>query len=464
MAKVVTAEQKRIMMTEAPLGGLIAKLSIPTVISMMITAFYNMADTYFVGMLNDPSATGAVGVIFSLMGIIQAIGFGFGHGSGNFISRKLGAGETAQAEVMATVGFFSAFIAGIVIAALSAVFSRPLVFLLGSTETIADFAQAYVMWLMPGVPFLMSGLVINNQLRYQGSALYAMVGITSGALLNVALDPLFIFTLGMGVSGAALATSVSQFISFILLLLGTRRGGNIRYHFRNFKPTVERYATIFKGGLPTLARQGLNSLSTIVLNIAAGSYGDVAVAAMSIVTRVMGITVSAVIGFGQGFQPICGFNYGAGNYTRVRKCFWMCVRIGFIVLLILSSIAFLFAPQIINVFLSGNAEVIEIGSRTLRLQAAVLPLFSFICISNMMLQVIGASTRATLLSSMRSGLFLIPCLLIMDRLFGLAGIEAAQTASDILTFISALPITIPILKCFKQNRSFIENQKNTGQE
>lgn len=446
------AEKKRIMMTEAPLGPLIIKLSIPTIISMLITSFYNMADTYFVGQLNDPSATGAVGVIFSLMGVLQAIGFGFGHGSGNFISRKLGAGDTEQANIMASVGFFSAFLAGVVIAALCSIFSRPLVFLLGSTETIADHAQAYVQCLMPGVPFLMSGIVINNQLRYQGSAMYAMVGITAGALLNVALDPLFIFTFGMGVSGAALATSISQSLSFVLLLLGTLRGGNIRYSFHRFKPTLHRYATIFTGGLPTLARQGLNSVSGIVLNLAAGSYGDVAIAAMSIVTRVMGITVSAVIGFGQGFQPICGFNYGAGNYRRVRQCFWLCVRISLVILLIIGALAYLFAPQIVNVFQAGNEEVLKIGVAALRMQAAALPLFSFFIISNMMLQVIGASTRATLLSSMRSGLFLIPCLMLLNALLGLRGIEMSQAISDVLTFLASLPITLPVLRCFKENR------------
>ena len=276
MPKQMTAEQKLIRMTQTPLPRLIVSLSVPTVISMLITSFYNMADTYFVGRIGSASASGAVGVIAPLMAIMQAVGFMFGHGSGNHMSRVLGAGKTEDAERMAATGFVSAFIAGVLIMLVGLSASEPLVYLLGSTPTIAPYAQEYMRYLMPGVPFLVSSLVVNNQLRFQGSAFYGMIGITTGALLNVALDPIFIFFFDMGVAGAALATSVSQMVSFVLLLMGTRKGGNIRIRLRCFTPTLRTFAEILRGGIPSLARQGLNSLATICLNLAAGGYGDAA--------------------------------------------------------------------------------------------------------------------------------------------------------------------------------------------
>ena len=408
MSKTMTAQEKLIYMTETPLPKLVTRLSVPTVISMLITAFYNMADTYFVGLIGSASASGAVGVIFPLMALMQAVGFMFGHGSGNYMSRVLGAGDVDEAHRMAATGFFTSFMAGVVIMIVGLLAARPLVFLLGSTETIAPYASDYIRYLMPGAPFLISSLVLNNQLRFQGSAFYGMIGITSGALLNVALDPLFIFGLDMGVAGAALATSLSQMVSAVILFMGTLRGGNIRIKMTAFTPSRSMFGHVLRGGVPSLARQGLNSLATVCLNFAAGGYGDAAIAAMSIVTRIMMMTVSAIIGFGQGFQPICGFNYGARRYDRVRKCFWFCVKVGFAVLVVLAVLAIILAPQIVQLFLKDNPEVTRIGAFTLRLQCICVPLFAFTCLSNMMLQTLGIAGKATLLAASRQGLFFIP--------------------------------------------------------
>ena len=450
MPKQMSAEQKLTYMTETKLTKLICSLSVPTVISMLITSFYNMADTYFVGLIGSASASGAVGVIFPLMSIMQAVGFMFGHGSGNHISRVLGAGDTEDAQRMAATGFFSAFVTGLLIMAVGLLFTEPLVYLLGSTSTIAPYAQGYVRWLMPGVPFLISSLVLNNQLRFQGSAFYGMIGITSGAVLNVALDPLFIFTMNMGVAGAALATSISQMVSFFILLMATRRGGNIRIRLRCFSPTLKRFTEIFRGGIPSLARQGLNSLATVCLNLAAGGYGDAAIAAMSIVSRVMMMTVSAIIGFGQGFQPICGFNYGARRYDRVYKAYWLCVKICFSVLVVLAVFAVAFAPQIVGLFLATDPEVQRIGTLALRLQCIFLPVFSFTCISNMMLQTMGIAGRATLLAVSRQGLFFIPAVLGLEMLLGLLGVQMAQAVADVLAFLLAVSMTLPVLRDLRQ--------------
>ena len=450
MPKQMTAEQKLTYMTETKLTKLIFSLSVPTVISMLITSFYNMADTYFVGLIGSASASGAVGVVFPLMSIMQAVGFMFGHGSGNHMSRVLGAGDNEDAQRMAATGFFSAFLTGLVIMIIGLLFTEPLVYLLGSTSTIAPYAQGYIRWLMPGVPFLISSLVLNNQLRFQGSAFYGMIGITSGAVLNVVLDPIFIFMLDMGVAGAALATSLSQAVSFVILLLATRQGANIRIRLRSFSPTLKRFTEIFRGGIPSLARQGLNSLATVCLNLAAGGYGDAAIAAMSIVSRVMMMTVSAIIGFGQGFQPICGFNYGARRFERVYKAYWLCVRICFTVLVVLAVFAVAFAPQIVGLFLASDPEVQRIGTLALRLQCIFLPVFSFTCISNMMLQTMGIAGRATILAVSRQGLFFIPAVLGLEMLLGLLGVQMAQAVADVLAFLLAVPMTLPVLRELKQ--------------
>lgn len=448
MPKQMNAEEKLRYMTETPIPRLVFSLAVPTIVSMLISSFYNMADTYFVGQIGSASATGAIGVVFPLMSIMQAVGFMFGHGSGNHMSRVLGAGDIEDARRMAATGFFSAFIVGLVIMTLGLAFARPLVFLLGSTQTIAPYAQDYIRFLMPGAPFLVTSLVLNNQLRFQGSAFYAMIGITSGAVLNIILDPLFIFVLEMGVSGAALATSLSQIVSFFLLLAGTFRGGNLRIRAGAFTPTRANFREIFRGGVPSLARQGLNSLSTVCLNLAAGGYGDAAIAAMSIVSRVMMMAVSAIIGFGQGFQPICGFNYGAKRYDRVRKSFWFCVKIAFSVLVVIGAAAFILSPQIIRLF-QADPEVQRIGSLALRLQCAFLPLFSFVCLANMMLQTMGIAGRATLLAVARQGLFFIPAVLILERTVGLLGVQIAQPVSDVLSLILAIPLTLSVLRELK---------------
>lgn len=304
-------EEKYIRMTQPPVPGLICRLAVPCIISMLITSFYNMADTFFVGMLKSNAATGAIGVVFSMMAIIQAVGFFFGHGSGNYISRELGKKNYEEASNMAATGFFSALAAGAVICVLGQIFLEPLAYLLGSTDTILPYTKQYLSVILLGAPWMTASLVLNNQLRFQGSASYAMVGIVSGAIVNIGLDPLLMFTCKLGVAGAGWATIISQFLSFCLLLAGCGKGGNIRIRFRNIKLKWYYFQMIVKGGLPSLARQGLASLATISLNRAAGPYGDAVIAAMGVVQRITNFGASTMIGFGQGFQPVCGFNFGA---------------------------------------------------------------------------------------------------------------------------------------------------------
>ncbi|WP_416339783.1 MATE family efflux transporter [Oscillibacter ruminantium] len=437
-------EEKYIRMTTEPVGRLICELAVPCIISMLVTSIYNMADTYFVGKLDSNSATGAVGVVFSLMAVIQAIGFFFGHGSGNYISRKLGEQDGAEARRMSSTGFTLALLAGAVLCVLGEIFLTPLANLLGATPTILPYARDYMRIILIGAPWMTASLVLNNQLRFQGSAAYGMVGISAGAVLNIALDPVFIFALKMGVAGAALATVLSQFASFCLLLWQCGRGGNLRPHLKDAQ--IKRFycQEIARGGLPSLARQGLASLATICLNRSARGYGDTVIAAMAVVTRVMMFGGSALIGFGQGFQPVCGFNYGAKLYHRVRQGFWFCVKWGTAFLLVVCALGAVFAPELVALF-RNDPEVIRVGALAMRYQCVGFALSGWVVISNMTLQTIGDTGPATFLAAARQGVFFIPAVLILPRLFNLWGVILAQPVSDILAFAVAVPLMLRAL-------------------
>lgn len=420
------------MMTEAPIPGLIGRLAVPTIISMLITSFYNMADTFFVGKIGT-SATAAVGVVFPVMAIIQALGFFCGHGSGNSISRHLGSKDIQSARELASTGFFLAFALGILLMVLGLIFLDPLSHLLGSTETIFPYTRDYLRFILLGAPYMTAQLVLNNQLRFQGNAFYAMIGITSGGVLNVILDPIFIFVFDLGISGAAIATILSQFVSFCLLLVGLRVSKCIPIHLRNVRLTALRLREIMGGGLPSLFRQGLGSIATTTLNIAANPYGDAAIAAMSVVSRIMMFANSALIGFGQGFQPVCGFNYGANKYDRVKEAFWFCVKVSTAVLLGLAVLGGFLSGHLIWIF-RNDPDVIQIGTTALRFQCVTFALNGWIIMNNMMMQTMGKTVPATILAASRQGLFFIPALLILPQFLGLTGIQCAQAVSDVFTF------------------------------
>ena len=438
-------EAKYRQMTEPPVCGLICRLAVPCIISMLVTSFYNMADTYFVGMLKSNAATGAVGVVFSMMAIIQAVGFFFGQGSGTYISRELGKQNYQEASNMAATGFFSALAAGALICILGQIFLEPLAYLLGSTPTILPYTEDYLRVILLGAPWMAASLVLNNQLRFQGSASYAMVGIVSGAVLNIVLDPILIFWFDMGVAGAGWATIFSQFVSFCLLLVGCSKGSNIHISVKNVRLKFFYFKWIFKGGLPSLARQCLASVATICLNHAAQPYGDAAIAAMSVVQRISMFGASTMLGFGQGFQPVCGFNYGAGLYSRVKEGFWFCVKVSGAFLVGIGVLGYLFAPQLIRLFRDDPA-VIEFGSVALRFQCMTFWVQSWVVMSNMMQQSIGRTVPATFLAVARQGLFFTPMVLVLPYLLDSTGIQIAQSAADLLTFLCAIPIQLYVLR------------------
>lgn len=444
-----TTQERFNRMTQTPVKKLVCTLAVPTIISMLVTSFYNMADTFFVGRIGT-SATGAVGVVFSLMAVIQAIGFTFGHGSGNYVSRALGRQDMENASRMVSTGFFSALFFGAGVSVLGLIFLDPLVRILGATPTILPYARGYAAYILLGAPYMTATFVLNNQLRFQGSAMYAMVGVISGAVLNIALDPLFIFTFRLGVSGAAIATIISQFISFCILLYASSRRGNIRIRWRDFTPKWAFYREILRGGLPSFWRQGLASVATMCLNLAAGPFGDAAIAAMSIVSRVGMFAGSALIGFGQGFQPVCGFNYGARLYHRVKEGFWFCVKVAAVFLLVIGALGFAFAPQLIALF-RDDPGVIAIGTVALRFQCVTFFFQAWITMSNMMLQTIGRTVPATFVAMARQGIFFIPLVWLLSLSpLGLLGVQMAQSVSDLLTLAAAVPIQLYVLRQMSQ--------------
>ena len=395
MRKVLTEEEKYKQMMEEPVHTLIPRLALPSMVSMIVVAVYNMADTFFVSQLGT-SASAAVGVIYSMVAIIQAIAFMIGMGSGNEISRLLGAKKQEEAEHYVAIGFFTEILLGVSIAIFSIIYIEALVYALGSTKTIAPYAISYAKYVLLGTPFIMASLGMNNMLRFQGNSFYSMLGIATGGILNMFLDPLFIYGFHMGIRGAALATTLSQIVSFsILLYQCNRMPACISVSFKNFKPSLKRYSLIFRFGLPSLARQGIAGVSTIILNFSAHPYGDAAIAAMAIVMRIIMFLNSLVIGFGQGFQPVCGYCYGAKNYKRVEEAYRFSLKVCFLMLMVMGTAVFIFAKPLITVFRKGDAEVIRIGYLALRLQCLTIPLSAQITMANMFSQTTGYPFRAS---------------------------------------------------------------------
>ena len=432
-------KSRREFLTQTPVPQLILRLSIPTIISMLVTGIYNTADTYFVGQIST-EATAAVGLVFTVMAIIQSLGFFCGHGSGNCLSRLLGAGKKKEANEIAVTGFTLALIIGTVLAILGILFSDTLADFIGATENSRQHTVEYMQVILLGAPFMVGQFVINNQLRFQGSAMIAMAGLMVGAVINVGLDPLLIFVFHMGVRGAAVATVCGQITSFITLLIGFSRGGEIRYHMKNIHLNLHNLLEIANGGMPSLFRQGLAALSALLLNRFANLYGgDPAIAGMSIVTRILMLNVSVLIGFGQGYQPICSYNYGGGRYQRVREGFFYCLRWGTVMMTVAGALCFLGAPEIVSWF-RDDPKVITIGIQALRWQSAVLPLMATGVLTNMMLQSCGKGVIASITSSARNGIFFIPLILILPRLFGLTGVEMTQAWADVFTFLLCVPV------------------------
>ncbi len=441
------------MMTQMPVPKLVVRQAIPAMISSWVTMLYNTADTYFVSQLGT-SAAGAVGVVFALMAVLQAVGYTLGMGAGNIMSRQLGAMENEKANRTASTAVASAFFVGLLFALFGNLFVADLMRLLGATETILPYAQAYGTYILYGAPFMCASFVMGPLLRCEGKNSLGTIGLTTGGLLNIALDPLFIFTFGLGTAGAAIATALSQFVSFcILFSFFLFKKSNLRLRFSYISRKPADYGAILYTGLPTLSRQGLSSISTLLLNRAAMPYGDAAIAAMGIVGKVYGFVFSTILGFLQGYQPVVGFNFGAKKYGRVKQAARFSGTVCLAANLILAVVCFLLAPQIMALFRREDAEVIAIGAMALRCRCLVLPMCAISTLTNFSLQSTGQALRGTVLSMCRQGIFFIPLILILPGIFGLTGVLITQTISDLLTLFVTIPLLIGFVRLLNRKES-----------
>lgn len=455
--KPLSSEEQYIKMTATPIPKLIKSMSVPTVVSMVVMSVYNMADTFFVSQLGT-SAGAAVGIVFPIMTIIQALGFTVAIGASSMISRMLGEKNNKAADMYASTAFFSALILGIFVAAIGLLFLNPLMKLLGATPTILPYARDYAQYIFIGAPFMCCSYVMNNALRAEGKASLSMIGLSAGGIINIVLDPIFIFLFGLGTAGAAIATIISQFMSFLILLsFYLRKRALVMISIKEISRSLAVFSKIITVGLPSFFRQGLSTIAFILLNVSASAYGDAAIAAITINNRIFMLILSVVLGIGQGFMPVCGYNYGAKIYSRVRESFWYSVKLATLIVAALSVIGLVLAPQVIAVF-RDDPEVIKIGSFIMRLQCAIMICHPFQMVATMLFQATGKSLSGTLLSMARQGIYFIPLIYILPSIFGLRGVQITQTCADILCFLTSAPLVYLFFRRLKQEEAELQTR------
>ena len=441
-------EKQNKLMTETAVPKLVIRLAIPTTISMLVTAVYNMADTYFVSQIGT-SASGAVGIVFSLMSLIQAVGFTLGMGAGSLISRKLGEKDLKSANAYSASAFYASF--GAIITLFGSVFIEQLMRLLGATETILPYAVDYGKYIIWGAPIMCASFVLNNTLRSEGKSALSMIGLSLGGILNIILDPILIFYFDLGTAGAAIATFISQTVSFsVLLSMFIFKKSITSLSVKNISLKPRIYLDILEMGLPSFCRQALASGASVLLNRSAAVYGDPAVAAMSIVGKVAMFVLGITLGIGQGFTPVAGYNYGAKRFPRIREAFRFTLITSTIVMSVLGAVVFIFSPQIMTLFRESDPEVVSIGAFAMRCQCIAMPLQTFVVLTNMIHQGLGKSKEATFLSVCRQGIFFIPLILILPRFFGLTGVEVSQGIADFLTFFASIPFAVVFFRNLKK--------------
>ena len=448
-------EQRRFNILTKPIFPLLVKMSIPTIIGMLISVIYNVTDTFFVGQLHNRSMIAAIGVVFSFVSVIQAIGFWYGYGSGNVMSKKIGAKDYAEAEIFSSIGIVIAIVTGIVIAIAAYIFVVPLAKLIGgsASQDVLTFTVQYLKIIIISIPFSLYAITVYNQLRLCGNVRDGMIGLLSGMLSNMVLDPLLMFPLKMGFIGAGYATLIGQIIGCIVLTLLAKRHESISFNLKKVQYSKARMYHILAGGLPNFSRQAITGAALVLLNVTAAKYGESMIAALTISSKIVAVAFMIMIGWGQGFQPICAMNYGAKQYPRVKKAFITTVTIGTIFLILSSIVLYIFSGQCIRT-MSNDSEVVSIGTKLLRMQCFTLPLLGFFAVSSMFMQNIGNYFSALLISISRQGLFYIPLLYLLPALYGKIGMYLLQPTADVLSFLCAVVI---VYRWYKKTPTIINS-------
>ena len=414
---------------------LLVKTSIPTIIGILVMVIYNLTDTFFVGILNNKSMTAAIGIVFSFMSFIQAIGFWFGYGSGNIMSKKIGENEEKEAEIISSIGILFAIVIGILIAILSCFFVLPLSKFIGgsASENLLNFTVEYLKVIIISIPFGLYSITLYNQLRLCGNVKDGMIGLLIGMAVNIVLDPVLMFVFKFGFIGAGYATLIGQITGCIVLTNLSGKNGNIAVNLKKVRINKDRVYHILAGGMPNFSRQSITGIALILLNVVAAKYGDGVIAALTISSRIAAFAYMIMIGWGQGFQPICAMNYGAKQYDRVKKAFKFAVVGGTLFLIMAAILLYVFSELLIKT-MSNDNEVILVGSEILRMQCITLPLLGYFAISSMLMQNIGQYFGASIISISRQGIFYIPLLYILSNIFGEFGIYLLQPVADVLSF------------------------------
>ncbi|MDO4561720.1 MAG: MATE family efflux transporter [bacterium] len=455
-------EAQRERMLREPVGKLIISLGAPTTVIMAVTTLYLISNVYFVSKLGT-SANAAVSVVFVIFAFFNAVGYTFGRGAESKIEINLSSGDDSEASRFASTSFFTAILIGLLTTALGIKYIEGLMRLLGATESILPYAVDYSRFVLLSAPFACSSYVMNNILRAEGKAAYSMRGLLSGSLLNIALTPILMFYFRMGIAGAGVSTLVSQCAGFAILgSYFIRRKSITRLNIANISRNPREYYDIFRIGSPSLTRQGFSSISAAALNYAAGPYGDAAIAAMSVVSRIVMFLFAIVTGITQGFLPVAAYNYGAKQYARIRDGFWFTVKVGSVCMISISAVTFIFAREIVTVFSYGDAAIIGVGTRTLRCQAVFFVLQPLFIITEMMMQELGFAARASILASLRQGLFFLPLLTVLPLFMGLNGIVISQAAANVLTFFATLPFVYAFMKTLDAREEAVPDSAETA--
>lgn len=446
------------LLGSAPIPKALVSLGIPIMIGMLINALYNLADAYFVGGLGE-SPMGAISIVFPLGQVVVGLGLMFGNGAASYLSRLLGSGEKNTADTVAGTALYSSILVGAILIIFAAVFLRPILVLLGATETIIPYALIYGRIYILSCIFNVFNVTMNNIVASEGAAKTTMCALLSGALINIGLDPLFIYIFHMGVAGAAIATAISQFISTLVYLSYVlRKKSAFTFSLKAFAPTKEMFAEILKIGIPTLTFQLLTSLSIALINRASNGYGDAVIAGMGAVTRITSMGTLVVFGFLKGFQPIAGFSYGAKDFKRLRQSIkisilWSTVFCIFVGLLIL-----LFSPQIISQFANGNEEMLLIGQKSLRANGFSFFLFGFYTVYSSLFLALGKGTAGFILGACRQGICFVPVILLLPRILGINGILYAQPTADILSVIVTVFMALDLRNKLSEEEQILQNQ------
>lgn len=432
MADAKEARREKIL--NEPLLPLLIKTSLPTMVGMMVTLIYNLTDTFCIGFLGNKSMTAAIGIVFSFISFIQALGFWFGYGSGNKMSRLLGAKQEEEARKVAACGVFLAVISSVVIVLLCFAFKGPLIRALGgnASDSLNHYVDSYLTVMLLAVPFTLYAFTVYNQIRLCGNVKDAMIGIFAGMLTNIILDPVFIYGFKMEVAGAGVATLIGHILSTFVLVRLMHMHGNIPAHFWEAKFTKERLYNILVGGAPNFSRQSITSIASIILNSIASGYGEALVAAFTVATRIISLGNMLMIGFGQGFQPICAMNYGAGKFDRVKKALNITVIIGSVFLLISTILIAVYAVPL-SALLSSNEDVIMLSAKIVRFQCLSLPVMAVFALSSMFLQNVGRYFPALFISVSRQGFVFLPLLFILNTACGEFGLYILQPVADIIS-------------------------------